>query len=82
MAISIRQQDLEPARKISREARADSYSPYAHKYAGILDGKVVVIADSPEEGIQKLRQIEPDRTRGLLAEADPDHDSVHDIWGS
>jgi hypothetical protein len=76
------EQDLELARKISREARADPASPYAHKYIGILDGNVIVVANWPEEGLQKLRQIEPDRGRGLLIDASVDYDAVVHIWGA
>ena len=75
------ERDFELARRISREARADPASPYAHKYVGILNGKVVVIADSPEEGLGELRRIEPDRDKGLLIDTSVDHDAVHEIWG-
>ena len=81
MGVQAQDPDLELARKISREARADPASPYAHKYVGILNGKVVVIADSPEEGLGELRRIEPDRDKGLLIDTSVDHDAVHEIWG-
>jgi hypothetical protein len=81
MGVQLQEQDLELARKISREARADPASPYAHKYVGILDGEVVVTADSAEEGLRELRKIEPDRGKGLLIDASVDYDAVEYIWG-
>jgi hypothetical protein len=80
MDVQPQDQDLELARSISREARADPSSPYACKYIGILNGKIVVVADSPEEGLQELRRIEPDRGKGLLVDTSVDHDAVHEIW--
>jgi hypothetical protein len=76
------EQDLELARSISREARANPASPYAHKYVGILDGKVVVVADSAEEGLRELRKIDPNRDRGLLIDASVDYDAVHHVWSA
>jgi hypothetical protein len=76
------QPESELARTVSREARADRRSPYARKYVGILDGKVVVIADSPEEGLQLLRKIEGDPARGLLVDTSVDYDAEHEVWGT
>jgi hypothetical protein len=77
----VQEQDLELARSISREARTNPGSRYAGKYVGILNGKVIVIADSPEEGLRELRKIEPDPDKGLLVDTSLDHEAVHDIWG-
>jgi hypothetical protein len=82
MAVPAHEQDLELARSISREARTDPASPYAHKYVGILDGKVVVIADSAAEGLRLLRRMAPDRDRGLLIDASVDYDAVHQVWSA
>jgi hypothetical protein len=79
MNVQPQEQDLELARSISREARGNPASPYAHKYVGILDGQVVVIADSAEEGLRELRHIEPDRDRGMLIDASVDYDGVRDL---
>jgi hypothetical protein len=76
------QQEIELARTLSREARANPLSPYARKYIGILDGKVVVIADSPEEGLRQLRTIEADPARGLLVDTSVDYDAEHGVWGA
>jgi hypothetical protein len=74
------QQDLELAQSISREARTDPTSSFAHKYVGILGGKVVVIADSPEEGLRELRKIDPNPERGLLIDTSVDYEAVHEVW--
>jgi hypothetical protein len=79
MGVQPQETDLELARSISREVRANPASPYAHKYVGILDGKVVVIADSAEEGLRQLRQIAPTRDRGLLIDPSVDYDAVHEV---
>jgi len=68
------------ARTVSREARENPVSPYARKYVGILDGKVVVIADSPEDGLQQLRKLSPDPARGILVDASVDYDAEHEVW--
>jgi hypothetical protein len=78
----ISEQDWKLARKINKQARKDSDSPYAGKFVGILDGKVVVVADSPEEGIRQLRAIDPDPMRGLLLDASADHDTPVEIWNA
>jgi hypothetical protein len=80
LAAPLQQQELETARKLAREARADPHSPYARKYVGILDGKVVVVADSPEEGLEQLRQLDPDPDRGILVDTRVDYDAQHDVW--
>ena len=80
--VQVSEQDLELARSISREVRTDPKSRYAGKYVGILDGKGVVIADSPEEGLRQLRKIEPDRDKGLLVDTSVDHEGVHEVWGA
>jgi hypothetical protein len=82
MDLQRQENDLELARRVSREARADPASPYARKYVGILDGNVVVIADSPGEGLRELRKIAPDRGKGLLVDTTVDYDALHEIWGA
>jgi hypothetical protein len=69
------------ARQINEEARRDAQSPYANKWVGIVNGRVVVVAETLDEMSHRLRQIEPDpsKTFGLAASEDPDE--VHEIWG-
>lgn len=80
MTVQPQGQEMELARTISRDARDNPASPYLGKYVGILDGQVVVIADSPEDGLRELRKIAPDRSRGLLIDASIDYDAVHEVW--
>ena len=75
-----REQDLRLAEQISEEARSNPNSPFAHKFVGILAGKVVVVADTAEDGLTKLRELDPDPGNGLLIAASADHESVYEIW--
>jgi hypothetical protein len=70
----------ELARKINEEARRDPNSPYAGKFVGIVNGQVVVVADTPDELSRRLEQIEPDPQKCFCIEASRDYDEVHDIW--
>jgi len=67
------------ARKINREARANPKSPYAHKFVGIVNGKVVVVADTWREVDLRLREVEPDSTKCYGVEASADYDRVEEI---
>lgn len=75
-------QDLnrELAEKINEEALRNPQSPYANKFVGIANGKVVVVADDFDEMIQRLRQIEPDPAKTYGLEASEDPNEVHEIW--
>lgn len=55
----------ELARKINEETRADPHSPYANKFVGIVDDKVVVIADDLDELGRRLRGIELRRSEPI-----------------
>lgn len=72
----------ELARKINEEARADPHSPYANKFVGIVDGKVVVIADDLDELGHRLCEIEPDPRKCLGVDASQDPNYVDHIFGS
>lgn len=67
------------ARKINREARANPKSPYAHKFVGIANGKVVVVADSWREVDLRLREVEPDPAKCYGVEASADYERVEEI---
>ena len=68
------------ARQINQEARQDPQSPYAGKFVGIANGKVVVVADTWREVAERLRQVEPDPARCRCIEASADYDRVVEIW--
>jgi hypothetical protein len=72
----------ELADRISAEARRDPQSPYVGQSVGIANGQVVVVVDSMEEMIQRLRQVEPDPTKTFSVEASRDYDDVVDVWSS
>ena len=68
------------ARQINQEARQDPNSPYAGKLVGIANGKIVVVADTWQEVVDRLRQVEPDPTKCRCIEASADYDRVEEIW--
>ena len=68
------------ARQINQEARQNPNSPYAGKLVGIANGRVVVVADSWREVVERLRQAEPDPTKCYCLEASADYDRVEEIW--
>jgi hypothetical protein len=69
------------ARQINGEARADPNSPYAHKFVGIANGQVVVVADTWREVDLVLEQVEPDPARCYGVDASADYERVEVIWG-
>src|SRR6266705_256081 len=69
------------ARRINEEARRDPASPYANKFVGIANGKVVAVVDNLEELAHKLRQAEADPSMTFWVEASRDYDEVIEIWG-
>jgi hypothetical protein len=64
------------ARQINEEARRVPGSRYAGKWVALLEGKVVDVADSPERALAKLRELQPDRRRGVIIEASRDYGLV------
>lgn len=77
---SVQDLNRELARQINEEARNDPQSPYANKFVGLANGKVVVVADDLDEMIRRLRQIEPDPNKTFGIEASENLDEVHEIW--
>ena len=75
-------QDLnrELAGRINEEARSNPQSQYAHKFVGIANGQVVVVADDPDEMSRRLRQIEPDPRKCFGVEASRDYSIAEEIW--
>lgn len=67
------------ARKVRREGQADPKSPYANRFVGIANGKVVVIADSLTDVSRRLRKIEPDNSRRFIVDVAANYDRVHDV---
>src|SRR5262245_4368273 len=70
------------AAKINAEARANPQSPYANKFIGIANGKVVVVAENLDEMSRRLRQMEPDPSKCFGVEASRDYSEVIEILGA
>ncbi len=68
------------AEQINEEARGNPQSPYANKFVGIANGKVVVVSDTLDDTVERLRQIEPNPAKTFCLEASLDYSIVHDIW--
>lgn len=78
--LEMRQINSEVAERIQQEVRANPASPYAGKFVGIANGKVVTVGDSFEEGLRLLREAEPDNTRAYLLEVGADYSEMEYIW--
>jgi hypothetical protein len=72
------ERNRELAPQISEAARRNPQ--YMGKFIGIANGQAVVLADSLQEMMQRLRQIEPDPAKRYTVEASYDYDEVVDIW--
>jgi hypothetical protein len=68
------------ARQINHEVRTNPRSPYAGKFVGLANGKVVVVADNLDQVVQKLREEEPDLARTFCLEAGLDYDATQEVW--
>ena len=79
---SIQRLNQELARQISDEARRNPQSPYADKFVGIANGKVVAVADNMDDVARELRQSEPDPERTFCIEVGVDYDAAQEIWES
>jgi hypothetical protein len=67
------------AKKIRREGKADPKSPYANRFVGIANGKIVVIADSLKEMMKQLRKAEPDTSKCYAVDVAADYDRVYEV---
>ena len=68
------------AEQINQEALANSQSPYAGKFVGIANSKVVVTADALDAAMRLLLTAEPDRQKAFCFEAGVDYSEVQYIW--
>ncbi|MCI0360087.1 MAG: hypothetical protein L0211_16540 [Planctomycetaceae bacterium] len=76
---SIEKLNEELFRKINQEALANPRSPYAGKYVGIANGRVVAVDNSLRAVTKALNDSEPDREKTLTFEASADYDRVQYI---
>jgi hypothetical protein len=78
----VKKANRELAERINEETLKDPASPYAGKYVGIANGKVVVIADDVPSLYYQLKEIEPDHRRVFWIEASRDREKIEYIWSS
>jgi hypothetical protein len=64
----IQDRNRELARRINDELLRDPNSPYAGKWIGIANGQVVVMADTSDEVMKRLDEIESDPFRTYCME--------------
>lgn len=77
---TLQQLNRELARKINEETLRNPQSPYANKYVGLANGRVVVVADDLDELVSGLQQAEPDPAKTFGIEASRDYTVVEHIW--
>jgi hypothetical protein len=58
----------ELVRRINDELLGDPNHRYAGKWIGIANGQIVVVADTQDEVLQRLKEIEPDSFRCAFLE--------------
>jgi hypothetical protein len=68
------------ADQINNEALTDPKSPFAGKFVGIANGRVVATADNLNDAIRLLLTAEPDREKAFCFEAGVDYSEVQYIW--
>jgi len=76
---SIRAANERLARKVRREGKEDPKSPYANRFVGIANGKVVVVAESLDEMSKRLRRIEPDPSKRYGVDVAADYSRVEEV---
>lgn len=76
---SIRAINERLAKKIRKEGQADPKSPYANRFVGLANGKVVVIADTLTEMARQLRKIEPNGSKCYGVDVAADYSRVEEV---
>ncbi len=72
------QRKITPADDELAKAINHELEPYAGRYVGILDGKVVVVCDDLKSVVDGLNEIDPEPRRGLFLEASADYQVPRD----
>jgi hypothetical protein len=70
------------ADEINAETLSNPQSPYAGKLVGLVDGKVVIVAEDLDEVCDALERIEPDPARTFIVETGVDDSKIEYIWES
>ncbi|HEX3151970.1 MAG TPA: hypothetical protein VHR66_28110 [Gemmataceae bacterium] len=76
---SIRTMNRRLAQKVKREGKENPKSPYANRYVGIANGKVIVIAKTLGEMMKALRNSEPDSAKCIGVDLVGDYDQVYEV---
>lgn len=76
----VRQANRELADRLNREASSDPTSPYAGKFVGIANGRVVAVTEDLESLYYRLEEIEPDHRRVFWIEAGVDPTKIDYVW--
>jgi len=67
------------AQKVKREGKENPKSPYAKRYVGIANGKVIVVAETLDDMMKALRKAEPDATKCMGVDLVGDYDKVYEV---
>jgi len=78
---TIQQLNSDLAEKLNEEALSNPHSPNVGKFAGIANGKLIVVADNWDAVIDNLEQVESDPAKTLCIELGLDYKTPQDIWG-
>lgn len=76
----VQQRHREMAQRVNQQALANPQSAYAGKFVGLANGQVIVVADSLDDVVQRLEQVETDPQRTFCIEAGLDYEAVQSIW--
>ena len=74
--MSEKERNLRVAEAVCREVRWEGQSFHEGDCVALLDGKIVAVADNPDDVIVTLREMAPDPHRGMVVEVTP---SVVDV---
>jgi hypothetical protein len=69
--MSDKERNLRVAEAIRREHRWSGQTFNDGDYVALLDGKIVAVANNPDDAISALRAVEPDPQRGMVIEVAP-----------
>lgn len=77
---AVRRNNEEAARRVNEEALANPQSTYFGKFVGFANGQIIVVANSLDDVVRRLDQVEADPRRTFYIEAGLDHNGVEFIW--
>jgi hypothetical protein len=69
--VSERERNLRVAEALRREHRWSGQTFNDGNCVALLDGKIIAVADNPDDAIAALRAAEPDPRRGMVIEVNP-----------